>query len=148
MPKTSTQSITEHASAPPTTVYAALADLSNLREWLPRSSVYRGTTPARAGLAAVGDTYEDRTSLGELSGRVAEADPPHRIVFEQATANRALRIRITYELETRRGGTRIRRTGTITTSRALRLLHGPIVAFTRRENRRTLRQLALMASAS
>lgn len=135
MPASSEQTISIDTQADPATAYALLADLSGFRTWLPRSGVYRGTTSGQTrGPAAAGDAYADRTPLSTLEGRVLHADPPRRIAFEQHTAPGSPQIRITYTLHPGpAGGTRIERTGIITTAGPLRAFHGPVVAFTRRE---------------
>ncbi|MGN7862329.1 SRPBCC family protein [Microbacterium sp. 22303] len=143
MRRTSEQTISAHTHAAPATVFDTLRNASEFASWLPHSLVYRGTIPTRHRRPlAVGDTYRDRTALGTLHGHVLAAVPSRRIEFDQATASHGLRIRIVYALTPAPdGGTRIDRTGTITTAGLLRAIHAPVVGFTRRENRRTLDRL-------
>ena len=139
---TSTGTIRIEVAGRPDDAYALLTDLDGLGRWLPRSSVYRGTTRGTPG------GYVDHTPLGDLHGAIVGADAPHRIVYDQATTNGALRIRIEYVLRARGAATVIERTGAITTAGWLRPLHPLIVAVTHRENRRTLDRLATVLDST
>ena len=122
----------------PAVVYEALTSLGQLRVRLDTSSTYRGTVEVSDDPVRVGSTYVDRTPLGELHGEVLELEPDRRVVFRQATARRDLDIRITYALEPVAGGTRLVRTGVITTRGWLGAVHPLVVWATRAENRRTM----------
>jgi len=143
MRRTSELTISGHTRADATAAFAALTDLARFASWLPRSFVYRGTEPdSPYRPLAVGDTYRDRTPLGILDGRVLAVDPPHRVDFTQTTAAGHLGIDISYSVAAGPGGgSLITRTGTITTTGLLRLVHAPVVWLTGRENRRTLQRL-------
>jgi hypothetical protein len=64
-----------------------------------------------------------------------------RVEFFQATPDGTLSIRIVYAITPTSTGSRIARTGTITTAGRLRWLHRIVVAVTRGENRRTMDSL-------
>jgi uncharacterized protein YndB with AHSA1/START domain len=90
----------------------------------------------------------DRTPIGRLRGEVLELEPERRVVFRQATARGDIDVRITYELEPTPKGTRLVRTGEISTRRWLAILHPVVVWTTRRENRRTMERLKTSLEAS
>lgn len=134
---TSIQTITIRTRATPEAAFARLVDVAGLSSWLPRSSTYRGP-----GVPPTAEhDYVDRTPLGDLAGRIVAAVPPERVEFLQATADDDLRIRIVYVITRADDGATIARTGTITTAGRLRWMHRVIVAVTRHENRRTMKQL-------
>lgn len=135
---TSTSRIEIDTRAEPAAVFALLSDLAGYADWMSHSTAYQGTRPA-SGIGE-GD-YVDHTPLGDLTGRVVSATPGERIEFAQGTSGGALRARIVYEITRTGTGSRITRTGTITTTGSLRWMHPVLVAVIRRENRRTMGRL-------
>jgi hypothetical protein len=105
------------------------------------AGTYAGTVEVSDDPVRVGSTYVDRTPIGRLRGKVLELDVDRRIVFRQATARGDLDVRITYELEPVAAGTRLVRTGEITTRGWLAIIHPVVVWMTRAENRRTMKSL-------
>ena len=85
--------------------------------------------------------YVDRTPIGRMRGRVLELATDRRVVFHQATERGDLAVTIVYELEPTAGGTRVVRTGEISTRGPLALVHPVVVWSTRAENRRTMAAL-------
>ena len=138
---TTTSTLALVIERPPAVVYEALTSLGQLRARLDTSSTYRGTVEVSDDPVHVGSTYVDRTSIGRLHGEVLEVEPNRRVVFRQGTGGNHLDIRITYEHEPTATGTRLVRTGVITTRGLLALLHPVVVSATRAENRRTMTAL-------
>ena len=126
---------------PPTVVFDALTRLGLLQARIESSSTYRGTVEVSDDPVRAGSTYVDRTPIGRLRGEVLELEADRRVVFRQATARGDLDVRITYDLEPTSGGTRLVRTGEITTRGLLALVHPIVVWRTRVENRRTMDRL-------
>lgn len=138
---TSTSMIALDIARPPADVFAALTHLGSLRGRIGPSSTYRGTVEVSHDPLVAGSTYVDRTPIGRLRGEVLELAPDRRVVFRQATDGGTLAVRITYEVEPRATGTRLVRTGEITTRGVLGLIHPIVVWSTRGENRRTMKAL-------
>ncbi|MGW1294202.1 SRPBCC family protein [Streptomyces sp. NPDC002533] len=128
-------------TATPEEAYACLRDLGRYSDWLPRSTSYRGTTPGRTTSTTIGDTYVDRTPLGEVRGVVTDASPNRLIAFRQATDDDALTIDIVYCVEPTAAGCTVTRTGRITVAGRLRPVGPLVTALIRRENRRTMARL-------
>ncbi len=126
---------------PPAVVYDALTRLDRMRGLIETSSTYRGTVDVSDDPLRVGSTYVDRTSIGRFHGQVLELEPNRRVVFRQVTTRNDLDITITYVLEPTEHGTRLVRTGEITTRRWLVAVHPIVVRATRAENRRTMEGL-------
>lgn len=141
MSTSSTLSVDTTAS--PDQAYTVLANLNMFGNWLPTSVAYKGTTASSAA-AVAGDTYTDHTSLGPMRGTVLEAEPGRRLVFSQAADDDTLSIRITYTIAPAGTGSRVSRTGDISTNGRLRFLHPVVVAAIRRENRRTMKELTTL----
>ena len=138
---TSTSTLELGIARPPAAVFDALTRLGALRGRIGTSGTYAGTVEVSDDPVRQGSTYVDRTPIGRLRGEVVELESDRRIVFRQVTERGDLDVRITYTLERVPSGTRLVRTGEITTRRWLALVH-PIVAWTTRaENRRTLESL-------
>jgi len=137
----STTTIDLHIARPPTAVYQALTHLGQLQDRIETSSTYRGTVDVHDDPVRVGSTYVDRTPIGRFHGQVLELEPGRRVVFRQVTTRNDLDIRITYALQPTVDGTRLVRTGEITTHRWLAPLHPIVVWATRSENRRTMEAL-------
>lgn len=133
---------------PPTAVFEALTRLGALRGRIGTSGTYAGTVDVSDDPIQVGSTYVDRTPLGRLRGEVLELEADRRVVFRQATAPRDLDVRITYVLEPTPNGTRLVRTGQITTRRWLAIVHPVVIWTTRAENRRTLEALRASLEAA
>ncbi len=138
---TTTSTLALAIDRPPGAVYVALTSLGPLRGRIDTSGTYRGTVDISDEPIRVGSTYVDRTPLGRLHGTVLELEPDRRVVFRQATAREDLDIRITYALEPATTGTRLVRTGEITTRGWLGAVHPVVVWATRAENRRTMEAL-------
>ena len=133
---------------PPAVVFDALTRLGQLRGRIESSSTYRGTVDVSDDPVRVGSTYVDRTPIGRLRGEVLALEEGRRVVFRQATARGDLDVRIAYDLEPTPDGTRLVRTGEITTRRWLALVHPVVVWTTRAENRRTMDRLKASLEAS
>ena len=133
---------------PPAVVFDALTRLGQLRGRIESSSTYRGTVDVSDDPVRVGSTYVDRTPIGRLRGEVLALEEGRRVVFRQATARGDLDVGITYDLEPTPDGTRLVRTGEITTRRWLALVHPVVVWTTRAENRRTMDRLKASLEAS
>ena len=133
---------------PPAVVFDALTRLVQLGGRIESSSTYRGTVDVSDDPVRVGSTYVDRTPIGRLRGEVLALEEGRRVVFRQATARGDLDVGITYDLEPTPDGTRLVRTGEITTRRWLALVHPVVVWTTRAENRRTMDRLKASLEAS
>ena len=133
---------------PPAVVFDALTRLGQLGGRIESSSTYRGTVAVSDDPVRVGSTYVDRTPIGRLRGEVLALEEGRRVVFRQATARGDLDVGITYDLEPTPDGTRLVRTGEITTRRWLALVHPVVVWTTRAENRRTMDRLKASLEAS
>ena len=138
---TSVATIDLEIAQPPSAVFDALTRLGALRGRIGTSGTYAGTIDVSDDPVREGSTYVDRTPIGRLRGEVLELDPDRRIVFRQATARRDLDVRITYQLDATPAGTRLVRTGEITTRRWLAVVHPVVVWATRAENKRTMESL-------
>ena len=138
---TSAATIDLQIARPPAAVFEALTRLSALHRRIGMSATYAGTEDVSDDPVRVGSTYVDRTPIGRLRGEVLEVEADRRAVFRQATARGNLDVWITYELEPSTSGTRLLRTGRITTRGWLALVHPIVVWATRRENRRTMHRL-------
>ena len=147
MPNT-TLTIDLQIGRPPAAVFAALTHLNTLRRQIGGSATYRGTVDVSDDPVRAGSTYADITPIGRLRGEVVEAEPDRRVVFLQRTAYGRLSIRITYELEPSAVGTRLVRTGEITTRGWLAAVHPIVVRSTRSENQRTMASLKASLEAS
>ena len=134
---TSTVTLDVDIARPPSAVFDALTRLGRLRGRIESSSTYRGTVDVSDDPVRVGSTYVDRTPIGRLQGEVLALEENSRVVFRQATARGDLDVRITYDLEPMPTGTRLVRTGEITTRGWLALVHPIVVWTTSAENRRT-----------
>ena len=126
---------------PPAVVFEALTRVGSLQRHIGRSGRYRGTVDVSDDPVRAGSTYVDRTPIGRFHGRVLELEPNRRVVFRQVTTRNDLDITITYVLEPTASGTRLVRTGEITTRGLLALVHPIVVRSTRAENRRTMNGL-------
>ena len=135
---TSTSTLDLEIARPSAAVFDALTRLGALRGRIGTSGTYAGTVDVSEDPVRKGSTYVDRTPIGRLHGEVLELEADRRIVFRQATARADLDVRITYQLEPRPHGTRLVRTGEITTRRWLGIIHLIVVWTTRAENRRTM----------
>ena len=133
---------------PPAVVFDALTRLGQLGGRIESSSTYRGTVDVSDDPVRVGSTYVDRTPIGRLRGEVLALEEGRRVVFRQATARGDLDVGITYDLEPTPDGTRLVRTGEITTRRWLAPVHPVVVWTTRAENRRTMDRLKASLEAS
>ena len=95
--------VESHASAPPETVFAVLADGSRWQDWagpaVPRSSWASGSPPG--GIGAV-----RRLGLGPLSSReeIIEYDPPHRLAYALRSGEKLHHYRASVDLRTQPGG--------------------------------------------
>jgi len=138
---TSTSTLDLEIARPPRAVFDALTRLGALRGRIGTSGTYAGTIDVSDDPVRVGSTYVDRTPIGRLRGEVLELEADRHVVFRQATARRDLDVRITYDLEPAPNGTRLVRTGEITTRRWLAIVHPIVVWTTRAENRRTMESL-------
>lgn len=138
---TSAATIDLEIARTPSAVFDALTHLGALRGRIGTSGTYAGTVDVSDDPVRVGSTYVDRTPIGRLRGEVLELEPNRCVVFRQATARGDLDVRITYELQPATNGTRLVRTGEITTRRWLAFLHPIVVWTTRAENWRTLAAL-------
>jgi uncharacterized protein YndB with AHSA1/START domain len=138
---TTTATIDVDIAQPPSVVYDALTRLGTLRERLGTSTTYRGTHDVSHEPVRVGSTYADQTPIGRFQGHVLELEPDRRVVFRQVTTRNDLDIKITYALEPTASGTRLVRTGEITTRGLLALVHPIVVRSTGAENRRTMNAL-------
>ena len=138
---TTTTTIDLDIARPPAAVFDALTRLGALRGRIGTSGTYAGTEEVSDDPVRVGSTYVDRTPIGRLHGEVLELEAGRRVVFRQATARRDLDVRITYEMVRAANGTRLVRTGAITTRGWLALVHPIVVWTTRAENRRTMARL-------
>ena len=147
MPTTTSTIDLEIASAP-AAVFDALTRLGGLRAPIGSSGTYAGTVDVSDDPVHAGSTYADRTPIGRLRGEVLELDADRRVVFRQATTSGDLDVRITYELERAPNGTRLVRTGEITTRRRLAIVHPIVVWMTRSENRRTMERLRASLQAA
>jgi uncharacterized protein YndB with AHSA1/START domain len=139
--RTSTLTIHADIARPPAVVFDALTRLGQLQGRIASSSTYRGTADVSDDPVRVGSTYVDRTPIGRLRGEVLTLEQDRRVVFRQATAGGDLDVRITYDLEPTSNGTRLVRTGEITTRRWLAFVHPIVVWTTGAENRRTMDRL-------
>jgi uncharacterized protein YndB with AHSA1/START domain len=140
MPTTST-TIDLAIARPPAEVFDALTRLGALRSQIGTSATYVGTEDVSDDPVRAGSTYVDRTPVGRLRGEVLELERDRRVVFRQATARGDLDVRITYEMMPAANGTRVVRTGAITTGGWLALVHPIVVWATRTENQRTMARL-------
>jgi uncharacterized protein YndB with AHSA1/START domain len=131
--------LTADIASPPATVFATLADFNGYRRWLKPSGTYNSTEVAEA--IRKGTAYSDHVSGRILRGKVLEYEPDRLLLLHQATDSGDLAITIRYELMPIASGTRLVRTGTISTSGWLRLAHPVVIGVTRAENRRTLAAL-------
>ena len=138
---TSTATLDLEIGRPPAAVFDALTRLAALRGRIGTSGTYAGTVDVSDDPVRTGSTYVDRTPIGRLRGEVLELEADRRVVFRQATARGNLDVRITYDLEPSPTGTRLVRTGEITTRRWLAVVHPVVVWTTRAENRRTMKAL-------
>jgi uncharacterized protein YndB with AHSA1/START domain len=138
---TSTVTLDNDIARPPAVVYDALTRLGQLQGHIESSSTYRGTVDVSDDPVRVGSTYVDRTPIGRLRGEVLALEEERRVAFRQATARGDLDVKITYDLAPTPTGTRLVRTGEITTRRWLALVHPIVVWSTRTENRRTMDRL-------
>ena len=138
---TSTSTIDLEIARPPAAIFDALTRLGALRERIGTSGTYGGTVDVSHDPVRLGSTYVDRTPIGRLRGEVRELEADRRVVFQQATERGDLDVRITYQLEPAPSGTRLLRTGEITTRRWLAIVHPIVLWTTRAENRRTMRSL-------
>lgn len=133
-----TSTLRVEIARPPAQVFAALTHLGSLPDRLGRSTSYGGTENVSDDPVRTGSTYTDRTPIGRLRGEVLELEVDRRLVFRQATDGGRLAVVITYALEPTATGTRLTRTGRITTRGLLGLVHPLVVRATVAENRRTL----------
>ena len=138
---TSTSTMAVEIGRPPADVLAALTHLGSLPGRIRSSRTYRGTVEVSHEPVVAGSTYVDRTPIGRMRGRVLELETDRRVVFHQATERGDLAVTIVYELEATAGGTRVVRTGEISTRGPLALVHPVVVWATRAENRRTMAAL-------
>jgi uncharacterized protein YndB with AHSA1/START domain len=145
---TTTSTIDLVIARPPSAVFEALTHLGSFRQQVGPSMTYRGTIDVSDDPVCIGSTYTDRTPIGRLRGEVTELEADERVVFRQATADARLGIRITYQLQPMAPGTRLVRTGEITTRGWLAAVHPIVVRSTVRENRRTMASLKSSLEAS
>lgn len=138
---TSAAAIGVDIARPPSVIFDALTRLGTLRDRIGASGTYVGTVDVSHDPVRVGSTYVDRTPIGRLRGEVLELEAGRSVVFRQALPSGALDVRITYRLEASARGTRLIRTGEITTRRWLAVAHPVVVWMTRRENARTMERL-------
>jgi uncharacterized protein YndB with AHSA1/START domain len=137
----STRTITTDVARPPSAVFALLSDLAGFPEWLDPSNTYRATLRISDDPIAKGTTYTDQVQGMELHGTVLEYEPDHLLVFRQARSDGNLAITIRYELGPIEGGTRVLRTGEISTGGFLAALHPIVVRTTVKENARMMNRL-------
>ncbi|PPL17651.1 SRPBCC family protein, partial [Microterricola pindariensis] len=109
--------------APAERVYSTLRALDAYPSWLKHSTVYRGTRApaAQATQDEASQRYEDSTMVGRMRGEIVEEAPARALQFHQRTASGSLDARIRYELAAAGAGTRLTRTGELTTHGILRL---------------------------
>jgi len=138
---TSTSTIDLEIARPPDTVFESLTRLGSMRARIGSSTTYRGTVDVSDDPVRVGSTYVDRTPVGRFEGQVLELEADRRVVFRQATPHGDLAVRIIYELAPGAVGTRLVRTGEITTRGWLAAVHPIVVWATRAENQRTMQGL-------
>lgn len=138
---TSSGAINVQISRSPAVVFDALTRLGSLRDRIGTSGTYSGTEDLSDDPVRVGSTYVDRTPIGRLRGEVLEVEADRRLVFRQALRSGALDVLIAYQLAPSGAGTRLVRTGEITTRGWLALVHPIVVWATRAENRRMMTAL-------
>jgi uncharacterized protein YndB with AHSA1/START domain len=145
---TSAATIHVEIARPPEAVFETLTSLRSLRDRIGTSGTYAGTADVSDDPVRVGTTYVDRTPIGRVRGEVLELEADRRVVFRQALPSSALDVRITYELDPSPRGTRLSRTGEITTRGWLAAVHPVVVWATRRENGRTMERLKVALEAA
>ncbi len=68
--------------APIEAVFARLVDIEGTNEWMSGTgTMLKQTRMTSPGPPAVGSTYVDDTSRGEIQGEIAELEAPRRVVF-------------------------------------------------------------------
>ena len=68
--------------APIEQVFARLVDIGGYNEWMPeKGSMLKRTRQTSPGAPAVGTTFVDETSQGELPGEIVELEAPDKVVF-------------------------------------------------------------------
>lgn len=74
--------LTRTIAAPIDQVFARLVDIDGHNEWMAGTgSMLRHTRQTSPGEPAVGTTYVDETSQGEMPGEIVELEVPHKVVF-------------------------------------------------------------------
>ena len=137
--------IEQRIESPPRDVFERLKDIDRYRTWLPRSMIYLDSRSADdTGAIGTGTRFEDETTLGTLTGRVTDFDPPRRIAFAQALERDGSVIfesRPAYRLRPERGGTVVHHSGEAELTGPLELVESLVWLFAQYERRRVVRAL-------
>ncbi|AMB59794.1 SRPBCC family protein [Microterricola viridarii] len=126
--------------APAERVYSVLRALDAYPSWLKHSTVYRGTS-APVAQSGPSPRYEDSTMVGRMRGEIVEDVPARALQFHQRTASGSLDAGIRYELGAAGAGTRLTRTGELTTHGILRLAQPMLVRMAAAESKRMMTSL-------
>lgn len=99
----------------PGPVFDILVDLRRYGEWLPHSTVFRGTSSISAGPIGPGTSYVETSFWGTRNGRIVELERPCRLCYRQPMALRpawlgVIDVRVEDTLANVRSGTLLRRT--------------------------------------
>jgi uncharacterized protein YndB with AHSA1/START domain len=132
------------------TIFDLIVDFRGQDRWLPKSSVFRGTSEISSDPVTLGTTYREHGPPGVRKGTVTELERPTKLTCHQpltmrlhvGTVDATLRYTLT---PTGSDSTHVKRVVTLGVPLSLRLFQPLLVRAFRRESGRTL--LALKAYA-
>jgi uncharacterized protein YndB with AHSA1/START domain len=147
---------TGHVAAPPSTLFALLADMPHYRRWLPGSAQFGETTDVEPYPVRLGTRYHDGKPDQpgqDWWGTVTGYQPPGSLDFHHTIAVSQLRatvdVHIHYSFEPENAGTRLSRwlVLDITMPALLRPLRRAILSRFDQENVRTIAAVKTYAEA-
>jgi uncharacterized protein YndB with AHSA1/START domain len=132
------------------TIFDVIVDFRAQDRWLPKSSVFRGTSEISSSPVTVGTTYREHGPSGVRKGAVTELERPAKLTCHQPLTMRlrvgTVDVTLRYTLTpTGSESTHVRRAVTLGIPWSLKLVQPVLVRAFRRESERTL--LALKAYA-
>lgn len=133
----------ETIAAEPGIVFDTLADLRGYDAWLPRSTVFKGTSEVSDAVIRKGTTYVEDSPWGVRRGEVTELLRPHELSFRQPMTLKPgwlgrIDIGLSHLLVEVRGGTLLTRELELGFEGIVRWFQRPVTNAFSLENRRLL----------